>query len=558
MVRNYFTLRAIARELDALLRGHTIAELFTQEKETLAIRFVDLRETLIVSCKTNLALLYFHPAYHRARTNTADICPACWDLTIDAVSIHPSDRIVSLHLEGGAGLHARLFGANANVMLTDAEGRIADAFKHPRSLIGTIYTLPTTSPPFDKGLFASGLRDSPDAQVGAVLKRLLPAHGSLLVAEIIHRAGVRSHLTTSQLSDRDIEKITAAVLSLQEELEDPHPVIYTFAATASHGADSLVTRTFSLVPLHHIYPSDSTRFESVQQGVRAFVAGQDRTERLRRAKEQLLSPLQQLVERTSRTLGAMEQEAHDHNRAAQWERCGSLLMSHLPRLSKGMQTVDLLDGAETTSITLDPSLAPADNARRYFEKAKRARAAQQKNRERIRRVNATLAQAQEVIAAVSSIDTIEGLKTYMKNHGKELDMLGAGKRGRDRAALPFRIFTVDGGFQVLAGKSNINNDLLTTKHAKPRDLWFHARGVSGSHVVLKIDSGHGEPSKRAREQAASIAAYYSKMRNAKLVPVAVAERKHVRKPKGAPPGTVVLEREQVIFAQPALPSQEEE
>jgi predicted ribosome quality control (RQC) complex YloA/Tae2 family protein len=71
--------------------------------------------------------------------------------------------------------------------------------------------------------------------------------------------------------------------------------------------------------------------------------------------------------------------------------------------------------------------------------------------------------------------------------------------------------------------------------------------------VLKVGSGRGEPSKKAKEQAASIAAYYSKMRSSKLVPVAVTERKYVRKPKGAPPGTVVLERERVIFAEPALP-----
>jgi predicted ribosome quality control (RQC) complex YloA/Tae2 family protein len=91
------------------------------------------------------------------------------------------------------------------------------------------------------------------------------------------------------------------------------------------------------------------------------------------------------------------------------------------------------------------------------------------------------------------------------------------------------------------------------KHAKPSDLWFHARGSSGSHVILKVNTGKGEPGKKAKGQAAAIAAYYSKMKNATMVPVAMTEKKYVRKPKGAPPGTVVLEREKVIFAEPALP-----
>jgi len=103
------------------------------------------------------------------------------------------------------------------------------------------------------------------------------------------------------------------------------------------------------------------------------------------------------------------------------------------------------------------------------------------------------------------------------------------------------------------GKSSANNDLLTLHYTKPDDLWFHARGASGSHVVLKTRSHAGEPGRKAREQAAGIAAYYSKMKNASMVPVAMTLRKYVRKPKGSAAGTVVIEREKVIFAEPALP-----
>ncbi|HEX9828963.1 MAG TPA: NFACT RNA binding domain-containing protein, partial [Bacteroidota bacterium] len=88
---------------------------------------------------------------------------------------------------------------------------------------------------------------------------------------------------------------------------------------------------------------------------------------------------------------------------------------------------------------------------------------------------------------------------------------------------------------------------------KADDLWFHARGASGSHVVLKVGTANGNPSKLAIQQAAGIAAYFSKMKNAKLVPVAMTERKYVRKPKGVPAGTVTLEREKTIFAEPKLP-----
>ncbi len=134
--------------------------------------------------------------------------------------------------------------------------------------------------------------------------------------------------------------------------------------------------------------------------------------------------------------------------------------------------------------------------------------------------------------------------------------LGIGEKGTAREELPFRLFTVDGGFEVLVGKNSSNNDLLTMKYARPNDLWFHARGAGGSHVLLKVGSAKGEPGRKAKEQAAALAAYYSKMRNATIVPVAMTEKKYVRKPKGAPAGTVVLDREKVMFARPALPSAE--
>ncbi|MBU1299434.1 MAG: DUF814 domain-containing protein [Bacteroidetes bacterium] len=125
---------------------------------------------------------------------------------------------------------------------------------------------------------------------------------------------------------------------------------------------------------------------------------------------------------------------------------------------------------------------------------------------------------------------------------------------KEKSALPpFRIFKVAGDFEMWVVKSAANNDLLTMKYAKSNDLWFHTWGAGGSHVVLKVGNAKTKPVKEAVRQAASIAAYYSKMRNASNVPVAYCERKYIRKPKKSNEGTVVLEREKVIFVEPELP-----
>ena len=119
----------------------------------------------------------------------------------------------------------------------------------------------------------------------------------------------------------------------------------------------------------------------------------------------------------------------------------------------------------------------------------------------------------------------------------------------------FRKFKVEGDYEVWVGKDSAANDLLTTRHAAQNDLWFHVRGSSGSHTVLKVSNKKEQIPKEAISAAASIAAYYSKARNAGNVPVAYCEKKYVKKKKGFREGTVVMEKEKVVFVKPNLPEE---
>jgi len=219
---------------------------------------------------------------------------------------------------------------------------------------------------------------------------------------------------------------------------------------------------------------------------------------------------------------------------------------------------DFVSGSnELVEIPLDPHLTPAKNAGRYFEKADKSRHAIEEQQLRIVELTQRQKSISLLLDRMEEISTDDDLKHFTGENRKALSQFGlkAEKSGqiKKEEMLPFRVFTVAGGFQVWAGKSGENNDLLSTRHTAKNDLWFHARGVGGSHVVLKIGTGKGEVSKQAIEQAAAVAAYYSKMKKSKLVPVTMCEGKYVRKPKGAPAGTVTVEREKTIFAEPALP-----
>src|SRR5512146_1038962 len=104
----------------------------------------------------------------------------------------------------------------------------------------------------------------------------------------------------------------------------------------------------------------------------------------------------------------------------------------------------------------------------------------------------------------------------------------------------FRIFRLADGFEVWVGKDSSSNDLLSMKYTAQNDLWFHVRGTSGSHTVLKIPEGTTDIPKEDIKAAASIAAFYSKAKNAKIVPVAYTQAKNVLKFKGAKSGSVII------------------
>ena len=112
-------------------------------------------------------------------------------------------------------------------------------------------------------------------------------------------------------------------------------------------------------------------------------------------------------------------------------------------------------------------------------------------------------------------------------------------------------YELDGGWEVLAGKTNYDNERLSLRVAAPNDYWFHVRSLPGSHVVLLV--GDREPERDVLKRTAAIAAYHSKAREAGVVPVSCTRAKDVTKPRGAKTGTVQIRRETVIKVRPALP-----
>jgi len=545
MLSNYYTLRYIASTLDSTLRGKRIREIYSQNKDELVVAFADNLPHLVFLCRQDAATMYLHEGMARARKNSLDLLSLCAGQEITGVSIRQSDRIVTLGLDSGTTITALLFGAQSNVVLLDTEGTVLDAFKNRTRLKGTVVRIPEREAQNNISLLRTAAGAEGAAAIAAVIKKVFPALGSTLAHETAVRAGVFPSQAASSLDAPSLDALDSALRTVMRDLESPTPRVYLRA-----DADPAF---FSIIPLRQAAEMHERLFGDIHEAVRFFLARRNAAEGIEEEKGTLLASLRKKIEKLQRTQRAIDADARSAERADEYERFAALLMANLHAFAKGSRSVTLPTQAGAARIPLEPALTPVQNAQRYYEKAKHSHTAARETAARAGELEREIARGEQLFTAADQCVTREQVKAFMNDHAAELDEFGVGKKAKAQEQLPFRIFTVDGGFEVWAGKNGATNDLLTLRHAKADDLWFHARGSSGSHVVLKIHTGKGEPGKKAREQAAGIAAYYSKMKNAKLVPVAMTEKRYVRKPKGSPPGTVAIEREKVIFAQPGLP-----
>jgi predicted ribosome quality control (RQC) complex YloA/Tae2 family protein len=284
-----------------------------------------------------------------------------------------------------------------------------------------------------------------------------------------------------------------------------------------------------------------------------------------------------LVRRRSRAAKALVHvarritESADADLVREW---AELLSANLAQVRKGQKRVALpaFDGTREVVIELDSTLEPHENVEALFKRARRLA----RGREDLAAQRAGLEQeieaADRALAALDPTPPPARVLELAREHAPSLLAprpgdgpapagKAAAKSPRDgrggRDAFNPRVYVLPGGWEVWVGRSAKQNDELTHRRAAPRDLWFHARGCEGSHAVLRLASGKGEPPREIIEAAAAIAAFHSKARNSKLVPVAWTERRHVRKPRGAPVGTASIQREKVMFVEPRTPVPQE-
>jgi predicted ribosome quality control (RQC) complex YloA/Tae2 family protein len=283
----------------------------------------------------------------------------------------------------------------------------------------------------------------------------------------------------------------------------------------------------------------------------------------------------------------LEVDAQRALAAPRWRRLGELLTANLHRVKRGNERVTVEDfyaGGAPVEIDLDPKRSPQENVDLMFKRARRGERGLQTIESRLQEARSELEKCVESAAQASpepdaatwpqALRTAtEQWRAAVSSASLRIDLrrlwaapewekpLAAPTRGRalpNEDAGPGRIFTLAGGWEVRVGRSNEENDELTHRFARPDDVWLHASGAPGSHVVLRMQGRSGNPPRDVLEAAASIAARFSKAKHSGTVAVIWTRKRYVRKPRRAKPGLAVCTHEKTLFVRPGLPEADAE
>ena len=554
------TLAAVRWEIEDRALGGRVQRVASPKPGALALEIYGHQERhyLLVDTDPDKPRVRFARQWPRAGTQAASpllLLARKWVRGARLVEIvqPPAERILELVFEVQGpemreAVRTRLIlefiGRQTNLLLVDEDGRIREALRRVRGGEGrrriqpgadyewpAALDLPELAAVNPEALRRSGAQGGP---AWRVLVRGVRAVSPTMAREALARSGYAAGVSAGEVSD------WAPVLQ----------GLGTILADAARGEwrPSLVRgeggwRAFAPYELTQ-FDEPSVAVESMSEALERFDAATAAPEPARDARQERLEQvIASATERATRRLAALKVELESSAAADELQAAGEALLAFGHGLPAGTREFE----HEGRTIELDPRRSVVENAQRYFTQAKDRRTAARETPQRIRRTELELGflrQAADDLARADSPGVRQALETTLAE-------AGYGKSNARRRAAPAAAGWTLGAYQVRAGRTAQENHRLTFQESAPDDLWLHARGVPGAHVVLRCPAG--EAPDAVIEQAASIAAHLSAARDDATVEVDVTQRRQVRPIRGAGPGQVTYRGERTLRVAPRTP-----
>lgn len=439
-----------------------------------------------------------------------------------------------------------LMGKHSNIIFTDADGTIIDSIKRiPASLSsvrevlpGRQYTIPATQE--DKydplAVDAAGFTDIVSQKPLSVSKAIYSSFSGispLVACEIAHRAGLDADSPVAAYSSDELLHLASNFIWMMDDIKSGN-------FTPNIVRDGSEPKEFSSVELTQYNDLSVTKYDSISQVLELYYSERNIYTRIRQKSSDLRKHVNTLLERNQKKYVLQMKQLKDSEKREKYKVYGELINAFgygLTPDDKVLEAANYYDDNKIIKIPIDNTKTPAENAQKYFDKYGKMKRTAEALNELIQETKAQidhLESIQNSLDIALSADDLVQIKDELIEYG----FIKKGKSGKKQKvkSKPFHYVSSD-GFDMYVGKNNYQNDELTFKFATGNDWWFHAKGMPGSHVIVK--SENKELPDRTFEEAGKLAGYYSKGKNADKVEIDYLQKKNVKKPNGSAPGFVV-------------------
>ena len=454
-------------------------------------------------------------------------------------------------------LVCEIMGKYANLIVLDSDDKIITALKLVdfsdstvrQVLPGLAYQIPDKPNKLDptdvnREQFFAKLAAFPADRSG---EKFITSTYSGIATQIAHELVFRATGATDvPVCHMDREKFYSVFSSWQQLLIDEDYLPTVAVDEKGKPVD------YSYMDITYLSGVSITHFATLRELFDSYYAEKDRVERIRQRAHDLITLLQNAYSRTERKLAIQREALLSSAKGEEYKKMGDLITANLYKLRRGMDSFIADDyyteGCPKLEIKLDVRLDPSKNAQKMYKLYGKAKTAKAVLTEQIAIWEKELVYLDSVRSFLDRAESEQDLidirdELYRAGYAAKM----RGYKPQKKLKLRPMQYKTSGGYPLLVGRNNIQNDELTFRLAEKEDIWFHVKDLPGSHVILVTDGD--EPSEKDYTEAAAAAAYYSKA-SGDLVAVDYTKVKNVKKPQGAKPGYVIYKTNYTAFVRP--------
>ena len=568
----------LVHDIKTKLEGGKINKIAQPEKDELLFTVKNNRETLrlSISASASLPLVYFTDKNKPSPLTAPNFCMLLRKHIgtgrIVKISQPGLERIIDFeieHLDELGDLRRKrliveLMGKHSNIIFCKEDGTILDSIKHISAQVSSVrevlpgrpYFIPHTTEKSDPLSITEAefidLMHSAPLPIQKALYQKLTGISPIIGEELCHIASIDGDRSANELSKTELTHLYHMFSLMIDDVREGR-----FTPNIVYKGGEPVE--FASVPLTCFDSATYTAktFENISQLLESYYAEKSILTRIRQKSVDLRRVVQTALERNYKKYDLQLRQLKDTEKRDKFKIYGELLNTYGYELSGGEKELKCLNYYENkeVKIPLDPQLSAQENAQKYFSKYNKLK----RTFEALNDLTAETKQEIDHLESISAALDIAVREEDLVQIKEELSEFGFIKKrpfGAKKPKItsrPYHYRSTD-GFDIYVGKNNYQNEEVTFKIANGNDWWFHAKGIPGSHVVVRTEGK--ELPDRVFEEAGALAAWYSKGRTNEKVEIDYIQRKHVKKAAGGAPGFVIYHTNYSLMASPKLELEE--